>query len=314
MNLLKRRTILYMELLEEWVNTKNEVKLQTKQKYQELINTHFTSYFKTKQVKYLTLTDFETFMKKKKEENVSISVLKTLKYIIKSSWDYGTKEKYCKPLIFDRIKFKKKTSEITVFTKEEQCKLEQCLKRKPNIRKISILLCLYTGIRIGEVCGLKWENINFTRRMLTIKRTILRIKNTDYIQDRKTKLIESTPKSETSNREIPIPDFLIDLLKPFQKEDSFYILSGTEMMYDPRQLENSYTRILKKCEIRYSKFHTLRHTFATRCIESKMDIKTLSEILDHASVEITLKIYVHTSTELKRESLQNLVQFMTEEN
>jgi len=310
MNLLKRKNILYVELLNEWIKTKNNVKIQTKQRYQDLIEKHFYVFFNNKETKNLTIQDFLTFIQLREKEGVSISVQKTLKYIMKSSWEYGILQKYCKPLTFDCIKFKKSTSEITVFSKEEQLLIENHLKNKINIRKVALLLCLYTGLRIGEVCGLKWEDIDLSKRVLYVKRTIIRVKSSDFTNNKKTKLIESTPKSETSIREIPIPDFLIDILKKFQQPDNFYVLSGNNKLYDPRQLENTYSSIIKKTGIRYSKFHTLRHTFATRCIESKMDIKTLSEILGHASVDITLKIYVHTSTELKRESLQNLVQFM----
>ncbi len=311
MSLLKKRNILYVELLDEWIKTKNEVKPQTRQRYKDLIEKHFYLYFNNKTTKKLTINDFVDFIQSRNDEGVSISVQKTLKYIMKSSWEYGSLQRYCRPIIFDCIKFKKYTTEITVFSKEEQLLLENQLKQKTNIRKVALLLCLYTGLRIGEVCGLKWENIDLKKRVLYVRRTVIRIKNTNPTKSYKTELIESTPKSETSLREIPIPDFLVEILKRFQLQDNFYILSGSETLYDPRQLENTYTKIIKKCGIRYSKFHTLRHTFATRCIESKMDIKTLSEILGHASVEITLKIYVHTSTELKRASLQNLVQFMT---
>lgn len=310
MNLFNRKKILYSEMLDEWINTKNNVKLQTKQRYDNLIKIHIEPFFHNKEIKQLDINDFIHFIQAKNDEGVSVSVQKTLKYIMKASWEYGTLQKYCKPMIFDSIKFKKYTTEITVFSKEEQLILEKQLKRKINIRKVALLLCLYTGLRIGEVCGLKWENIDLTKRVLFIKRTIIRIKNNNPNINGKTILIESTPKSETSLREIPIPDFLIEVLRKFQSQDQFYILSNSEKLYDPRQLENTYSKIIKRCGIRYSKFHTLRHTFATRCIESKMDIKTLSEILGHASVDITLKIYVHTSTELKRTALQNLVQFM----
>jgi len=310
MQYFKKKNFLYTNLLHEWIHSKSDVKIQTKQRYLNLIENHFDLFFENKTVRNLSIKDFSLFIETKDKDGVSLSVLKTLKYIMKASWEYGVLHNYCKPIIFDSIKFKKKTSEITVFSKEEQKLFEEHLKRKLNVRKVALLLCLYTGLRIGEVCGLKWENIDFIKKVLYVKRTIIRIKAKDDNYN-KTMLIESTPKSDTSIREIPIPDFLVDILEQFKLQDDFYILSGSPKLYDPRQLENTYARILRKAGIRYSKFHTLRHTFATRSIESKMDIKTLSEILGHASIEITLKIYVHTSTELKRESIQNLVQFMT---
>ncbi len=301
MKLLERKNMLYVHMLEEWYQRKADVKLQTKQRYIQLIEKHINPFFDNKLVKNISIDDFLEFIQSREEIGISISVQKTLKYIIKASWEYGTLQKYCKPILFDCIKFKKSNTNVTVFSKEEQLLLENQLKHKINIRKLALLLCLYTGLRIGEVCGLKWEDIDLGKRMLYVKRTIIRIKSTDPSFPRKTSLIESSPKSETSIREIPIPDFLVELLNQFQTEMQFYVLSGSEKLYDPRQLESTYAKIVKKAGIRYSKFHTLRHTFATRCIESKMDIKTLSEILGHASVHITLKIYVHTSTELKLE-------------
>lgn len=310
MRSLRKKKISYGEMLREWCKEKFDVKIQTKQRYVQLIEKHFIPFFNHKLSKELTIDDFMQFIQIKNEEGVSISVQKTLKYIMKASWEYGVLHKYCNPILFDCIKFKKYTTKVNVFSKEEQLILENQLKKHINIRKIALLLCLYTGLRIGEVCGLKWEDIDLKKRILYVKRTIIRVKNDNPNSKTKTLLIESTPKSETSMREIPIPDFLVEMLKQFYSQDYFYILSNSTKLYDPRQLESSYSKIIKKCGIKYSNFHTLRHTFATRCIESKMDIKTLSEILGHASVEITLTIYVHTSTELKQSSLQNLVQFM----
>lgn len=188
--------------------------------------------------------------------------------------------------------------------------MENKLKDKPNIRKICLLLCLYTGLRVGEVCGLKWEDIDFSNKSLSIKRTIVSVKNKDENKQSKTKLIESTPKSDTSNRIIPIPEFIICLLSEFKSNNNYFILSNSNKLYDSRLLESFYSRLLKSCNINPNKFHTLRHTFATRSIESKMDIKTLSEILGHSQVETTLKIYVHSSYEIKKSSIENLVRFM----
>ena len=146
------------------------------------------------------------------------------------------------------IKLKTLPKTIYVFSKEQQQTLENKLKEKMNIRKLCLLLCLYTGLRIGEICGLKWENINFNTNSLEIKRTIQRIKDTSSTNS-KTKLIESTPKSLTSNRIVSIPAFIMEYLKKFKSNDDYYILSNSNKLYDPRQFEEFYKRILKKCNI-----------------------------------------------------------------
>mgnify|MGYP004549105343 CR=1 FL=1 len=254
-------------------------------------------------------------LKKENKENlfsnlkdISISTKKILFYIVKSSIKYAYSNKYCNYINLSNIKFKMPNKTIFVLSKEEQNRLENVLKNKINIRKLSILLCLYTGVRLGEVCGLKWKDIDFSNKSLNVNKTIERIKNDDG--NSKTKLIISTPKSETSNRIVPIPDFLVELLKQFKKNDNYYILSNSNKLYDPRLLESFYKRILTKVGIKQNKFHTLRHSFSTRCIESKMDIKTLSEILGHSQVETTLKLYVHPSYDLKKSSIEHLVEFM----
>ena len=311
MKILKKKNgKLYSEILDEWLKTKSKVKIQSYQKYENII-------FKIKEelgaiISYeLQTKHFICFFENQNDKGVSISVQKTMLYIINSSLSYAYKHKYCNYIELTDIKLKSLSKSIQVFSKDEQKIIEEKAKEKMNIRKLCLLLCLYTGLRIGEISGLKWEDINFSSKSLEIKRTIERIKNTDEPSHAKTILIASTPKSETSNRIVPIPDFLIPFLQEFKSENQYYILSNSEKMYDPRQFESFYERFLKSCNVNYANFHTLRHTFATRSIESKMDIKTLSEILGHSSIEITLKLYVHPSYELKKASIESLVTFMT---
>ncbi len=301
----------YKEVLGMWLNSKNNIKIQSYQKYENLINSFFNNDLGNTFIKKITNQNIENFFSNLINKNTAISTQKTLFYIVKSSFEYAHKKKMCSYMNLEKIKIKNKPKTIHILSREEQNILENHLKENINIRKACLLLCLYTGLRIGEVCGLKWDDIHFETKSLEVKRTIERIKNNDKEIKAKTILIASTPKSDTSKRIIPIPDFLIEILKKFKGENNNYILSNSEKLYDPRQFESFYERILKKNNIRHIHFHTLRHTFATRSIESKMDIKTLSEILGHSSIEITLKLYVHPSYELKKDSIENLVQFMT---
>lgn len=311
MSIFKVKNIFFTDILHKWLQNKKNIKIQTFQKYERLINLYLVNSLGFYKLRDINAEIIMNFLNDEANNGMSISVQKTILYIIKSSIRYAEEKKLCKNINLDSIKLQKYIPKIKILCKSDQLKLEEYLKSDINIRKICLLLCLYTGIRIGELCGLKWNDIDFINKNIIIKRTIQRIKNNDAESKRKTKLIESTPKSETSNRIIPIPEFLIDLLKKYKSRNNYYILSRSQKYYDPRQFEYFYERVLYNCNINYVNFHTLRHTFATRAIESKMDIKTLSEILGHSSVDITLKIYVHSSLELKKQCIENLVNFMT---
>ena len=306
----ENNSITYNDILFFWLQNKSNIKIQSKLNYEYLISLYLKNNFGNIKISKIKKEDIKNFLNSIKDK-IAISTQKKLIYIIKNSLSYAYNNKYCDYIDLSDIKFKLPKKPIFILSREEQSILESILKEKINIRKVCLLLCLYTGLRVGEVCGLKWEDIDFSNKSLIIKRTIQRIKNPNSIIKNKTLLIESTPKSETSNRIIPIPDFLINLLLQFKNDNNYFLLSNSNKLYDSRYLESFYTRVLKKCHIKNNKFHTLRHTFATRSIESKMDIKTLSEILGHSSVEVTLKLYVHPTYEMKKESLENLVKFMS---
>ncbi len=305
----KNKNITYNNVLEFWLNSKSNIKVQSKLNYENLITKYINNTIGLLLITKISNEDIKSLINSLKDK-LAASTLKRLIYIIRTSLSYAYKNNYTSYIDLNDIKLLKGNKTMFILSKEEQNTLEIYLKNEINIRKVIILLCLYTGLRLGEVCGLKWEDIDFSNKSLIIKRTVLRVRN-DKNDKTKTTLIESTPKSESSLRIIPIPNFIILLLSKFKDKDSYYILSKSEKLYDPRYLESFYRRTLEKCNIKSNKFHTLRHTFATRSIESKMDIKTLSEILGHSSVTITLKLYVHPTYEMKRDSIENLVDFMT---
>lgn len=197
---------------------------------------------------------------------------------------------------------------IKILNKEEQEKLEKYLCSNINEINICILLCLYTGLRIGEVCALKWKNIDLDNGILNVTNTILRIKDLEG-NNNKTKVIISTPKSYKSIRNIPIPFEILNYLKVLYKKvnnDENYILTNNLKYLEPRSFYYHYKKITKELELLKYNFHVLRHTFATRCISLGFDYKTLSEILGHSDVKITLSIYVHPSDELKIKSMEKL--------
>ncbi len=165
--------------------------------------------------------------------------------------------------------------------------------------KAAILLCLFTGMRLGELCALKWSDIDCINRTVTVNRTVQRISATGHIS--KTILMETSPKSESSKRTIPLTDPVLERLRKL-KGDKPYIF-GEDKPLDPRTMQQRFKRLLKEAGVDDRNFHTLRHVFATNCIENGMDVKALSEILGHADVKITLNRYVHPTMDTKRQQL-----------
>lgn len=200
---------------------------------------------------------------------------------------------------------------MTVLSKEEEQKLVSALMENKSLTKIGILLSLYTGIRIGELCALKWEDVSFDENLIIIRKTMQRLQK-DSIQSKneaKTYILISKPKSQCSNRQIPLPSFLSVILQEYKGDKSHFILTNSPYSFiEPRTLQNQFKRILRQIDLRDVNYHSLRHTFATRCVEAGFDIKSLSEILGHSSVKITLDKYVHSSMEQKRVSMEKLQQ------
>ena len=196
--------------------------------------------------------------------------------------------------------------EIQILSNKEKQKLEKYCIQQNDLKSLGILICLNTGLRVGEVCALRWENVDFETRRIHVEKTIERIYSKE---ENKTIVIIDTPKSMTSIRTIPINSKLYNILKQVKRKctKNDFVLTGLSDHYvEPRNYQYNFKEILKKSKIKRYKFHTLRHTFATNCIEAGMDIKSLSEILGHADVSITLNIYVHSSDKTKRKYLEKI--------
>ena len=163
---------------------------------------------------------------------------------------------------------------------------------------------MYSGLRIGELCALTWEDVDFENGVVRVEKTLQRVPMRS--ENNKTSVVITSPKSKTSVREIPIPAFVMDILKRSRHSDNCYILSGTNRPVEPRTMQNRFKAVLKECGIRSANFHLLRHTYATVCIESGFDAKTVSELLGHSNVNITLNRYVHSSMEMKKKCVDGL--------
>ena len=232
-----------------------------------------------------------------------IDLLIILKDIFRYAQDSGA-QICCK---LEQIAVKKSSHEMRVLSNFEEKRLISVLMSEMDRYKLGVFVCLFTGLRIGELCALQWKNISFSEKTLKVEHTMQRLQNEDPFSVIKTKVIITDPKSFAAIRVIPLPDFLLELLRPFAGNANSFLLSGECKKYiEPRTMQNRFQKYLREGNIADANFHSLRHTFATRCIELGFDIKTLSEILGHSSVKITLDRYVHSSMEHKMINMEKL--------
>lgn len=200
-----------------------------------------------------------------------------------------------------------KGKELEVLTISNQKKLMQFVTDNFTFRNLGIYICLSTGMRIGEVCALKWSDIDLGTETIHVNRTIERI----YIIEgdkRRTELVIGTPKTKNSIREIPVSKELMKLIRPLKKlmNDDYFVITNEAKPTEPRTYRNYYKQLLKQLGIPDLKFHGLRHSFATRCIESQCDYKTVSVILGHANISTTLNLYVHPNMDQKKKCINKM--------
>lgn len=193
-----------------------------------------------------------------------------------------------------------------VLTKTDQKLLERFLLEKAGPFETGVLLALYSGVRIGELCALQWKDLSLEEGTVRVEKTLLRIRNMEPGAFAKTHVVLQRPKTPCSERTIPLPEDILRCCLPQRRHPEDYILTGSSRYMEPRGCLKRYKRILASANVGDYTFHALRHTFATRCVESGFDIKSLSEIMGHASVKITMQRYVHPSMEMKRQQMNRL--------
>lgn len=191
---------------------------------------------------------------------------------------------------------------VEVFTEPELKQMGQVILRRLDRTGLGVLLTAYTGLRLGELCGLQWQDVDVGAGLLHIQRTVERIAQIGG----GTCLTVQPPKTENSKRWIPIPKEMLRMLKPETKQPDSYLLTGGEIVPDPRAMQYRYKVLLERCGVRYRNFHCLRHSYATRCVERGVDVKSVSELLGHADVRTTLRLYVHSSMDYKRRAVEGI--------
>lgn len=199
---------------------------------------------------------------------------------------------------------------IQVLNEKQRERLEAYVRSVDDPCKFGVYLCLYTGLRIGELCALQWNDIDCENSTLYVNHTVLRVKDTNPNAEHKTRVLINSPKTPSSERVIPLAATLNSQLKELRNNEAAlgnaYVLTGSSKFIEPRNFYEKYKRYLHACKLDSFNFHALRHTFATRCIEIGIDPKALNEILGHASVRITLDRYVHPSLNVKRSHMERL--------
>lgn len=313
---LKGSKITFGEALFLWLeNNKIKQKIQTYCKYLQVIETHIIPSLGNillTQLDYVIINKFisEKALSGKLNSNGGLSpaYIQTICFIIESTIQFCVNNSICSPIVGKIIRPSSQRKDIKILSFDDQKRLEQVLFTDTNEIKLGMILSLYAGLRVGEVCGLKWENVDLSLGTIHIENTIERVRNIDNKYGAtKTALIISNTKSESSNRIIPLPSKVVELLRVHKGEnDSFIIKGKTYPFSDPRTLQYAFKKYLNECFLPDINYHALRHTFATRCVEAGVDIKSLSEILGHSNVNITLNTYVHSSLNQKRLQIEKL--------
>lgn len=293
------------QLYEEWFQkNRHRLKESTAANYTMKAEKHILPEFGSRIVTEIDASEICHFIQIKQNNGLSNRYISDILIMMKSIFKHGFL-RYHTANPMDGITMpKKQRTEIRLLTVDEQEDLEQYISENHNLTTLGIALAKSMGLRIGEICALQWEDIDLKKRTLTVKKTIQRIKSKDG--SRKTKLIITAPKSETSHRIIPIPKFIVGFLNEFKGDAKDFLLSGKEKPIEPRTMQYRFAKILKNGKLPSINFHALRHIFASNCIKLGFDIKALSEILGHSGVEITLNRYVHSSFEQKIEYMERL--------
>lgn len=313
-NNIAQNLLTYEELLDLWLHySQLNTKESTHARYAHLINTHIKPQLGKYQLSVLSTEIIELFVEfqlaKGRLDNTGGLAPKTVTdilTIIKSTIEYAGYKGFPVTCNLSKLTIKKKEKEIRVLTQAEQDALISILMNDMDLYKFGVFLSLYTGIRIGELCALKWEDFDTTQTTIKINKTMQRIQDTQNGALSKTKIVITEPKSQCSVREIPLPTFVTDISRQFVSNPKSYILTGSDRCVEPRTMQNRFKSYIKASGISDANFHALRHTFATRCVEVGFEIKSLSEILGHANVNITLNRYVHSSFELKCSNMNKL--------
>lgn len=286
---------------------KQYVKESTYSAYSLLVLNHIIPFFGEKSD--FVESDVQEFVLQSLKAGLSEKTVKDIVVVIKMIQKFAVKKGYMILRPFD-VTYPKssKKAELAVMAKENQKKLFEFAKANFSFRNLGLAICLSTGLRIGELCGLKWSDIDAEEGTLRVQRTVQRLYKVED-DKRYTVIAIAEPKTRESNRVIPLSTELLRIIKPLMKvvNKDFFILSNDKEPIEPRIYRNYYKKVIKELDIPYLKFHGLRHSFATRCIESNNSVKTVSVILGHSNITTTMNLYVHPDNKEKKRCIERML-------
>lgn len=287
------------ELMTEWLDkSKSRLKISSYRKYQTIVRNHISELLGNLPLKCVTTQTIAQFSDSLLAKRLSMETVNQILMVLGMGFKYA-RERY--QVTLPEICFLKTSkASMRVFSPMEQQVLVKKLLEQNDIYSFGILLTLYTGLRIGEVCALQWKDVS--ANTIHIQRTMQRLKS----DSEKTEIVILPPKTSSSDRVIPIPKALLPVIEQHRKSSGYVLLQDNGNIVEPRLLQRKFAKLVVACGLEKANFHALRHTFATRCIEVGVDVKTLSELLGHADVKTTLNKYVHSSFELKQNSVDRL--------
>lgn len=291
-------------------DNQNNLKESTLIKYRNLLNSYIIPNIGSTMIGDLDYEVLSDFCNKlmvsggSVHQGLSNKTVSDVLIVIKSICRYAERKKYRIDRTALDVSVKIKAAPLRVLSISEEQLLIAYLKKQETLICAGILLSLFTGIRIGELCALTWRDISTEQRTIHIHKTMQRIQTLGG--PTKTKIVITDPKSLCSIRDIPLSKDIAEIMPERADPNAYFLTGKTNQYIEPRTMENNFKKILGRLDIENAHFHTLRHTFTTRCVEVGFDIKSLSEILGHANVNITLNRYVHPSMDLKQKNMEKL--------
>ena len=295
----------FEEVAAMWLADKQQyVKRSTYCAYSLLLSNHLKPVFAKEQD--VTEELVQAFVLGKLQQGLSRNSVKDMLMVLKMVLKYAAKHGYMPWRQID-INFptERRQNEVKTLSRADQRRLMDHIQANFSFMNLGIYICLSAGLRIGELCALTWDDLDTDAGVVRISRTLQRI----YMKDKGcTEVIIGTPKSKNSVREIPLAKELQRFIKPLKKvvNGSFYVLTNSSSPTEPRSYRNHYRRLMQQLDLPLLKFHGLRHSFATRCIESKCDYKTVSVLLGHSSISTTLNLYVHPNLDQKKKCIERM--------
>ena len=297
----------FSKIIALWKEDKKQyVKRSTFAAYTLLIENHILPSFG--EMALVEEQDVQTFVFRKLNEGLSHKTIKDILIVLKMILRFGVKNQMTEYRQID-IKFptERDKHSIDILSRSHQKQIMEYIRLHFTFKNLGIYICLSAGMRIGEICALTWDDLDVENGIIHVRKTIQRI----YVieEHRKyTEVILDTPKTKNSIREIPMTKNLLKMIRPIKKivNGNFYVLTNEPKPTEPRTYRNYYKQFMQSLGLPLMKFHGLRNTFATRCIESKCDYKTVSVLLGHSNISTTLNLYVHPNLEQKKRCMEQM--------